>query len=116
MQSLPHSILQDGNTVFRLSGYAHFLDVKDGKCVYAPGGSSQNELEARVAIDIVRYLLATVPGLAQEDFILLSGYARQVKLIQGMARNCGLYDLAVKTVDGSQGGEGHIAILFSREG
>ena len=66
MQSLPRSIFQSDDTVFRLSKYTHFLDVQGGKCVYAPGGSIQNELEVRVAISLVRGLLATVPGVKQK--------------------------------------------------
>lgn len=62
VQSLPRAILQDDSTVFRLPGYTHFLDVSEGKCVYALGGSSENALEARTAISLVRGLLATVPG------------------------------------------------------
>ena len=111
VQSLPRCILHDDTSVFRLSGYTHFLDVQMGKCVFAPGGSSQNELEARVAIFLVRGLIAFVPTLTQKHFMILSGYARQVKLIQSLARDCGLYDVPVKTVDGSQGAEAHITIL-----
>ena len=31
MQSLPRSLFQDDDTVFRLSKYTHFLDVQGGK-------------------------------------------------------------------------------------
>lgn len=34
--------------------------------MYAPGGSTQNELEARVAVSLVRGLIATVPGVKQK--------------------------------------------------
>ena len=43
--------------------------------------------------------------------MILSGYTRQVKLIQGLALECRLYDVSVKTVDGSQGDEAQIVIL-----
>ena len=43
--------------------------------------------------------------------MILSGYARQVKLIQGIARECLLHDVLVKTVEGSQGDEAQIVIL-----
>ncbi len=111
MQSLPRAIFQDDDTVFRLSGFTHFLDIQEGKCEYAPGGSSVNKLEARVAISLVRGLLATVPGLMQKHFLILSGYSRQVKFIKSLARDCGYNDLPVKTVDAAQGAEAGIAIL-----
>ena len=79
--------------------------------MYALGGSSQNELEARVAISFVRGLLAIVPSIQQKHFIIQSGYAHQVKYIQSLACDSGLSDLTVKTVDAAQGAEAHIAIL-----
>ena len=108
---LPRSILVDDTTMFRLSGYTHFLDIPQGKCIYAPGGSSQNELEAKVAVNLARGLLATIPSVNEADIMILSGYARQVKLIQSLARECPLHDIRVKTVHGSQGDEAHIVIL-----
>ena len=41
-------------------------NLREGKCVYALGGGSQNELEARVAILLVSGLLATVPDNKQK--------------------------------------------------
>ena len=110
-ENLPRAILVDDTTIFRLSGFTHFLDVPEGKCVYSPGGSSQNELEATVAVNLARGLLAAIPGVTQRDIMILSGYARQVKLIQGLALECRLYDVLVKTVDGLQGDEAQIVIL-----
>ena len=97
--------------MFRHSGYTHFLDIPQGKCIYAPGGSSQNELEAKVAVNLARGLLATIPSVTEADFMISSGYARPVKLIQSLARECALHDMRVKTVHGLQGDEAHIVIL-----
>ena len=83
---------------------------KDQERVYAPAGNSQDELQT-TTISLVKGPASNFPDLKQNDLLIPSGYAREVQLLQSMLRGCDLYDLPVKTVEGSQVAEAYIAVL-----
>ena len=56
------AILEDDRTIFRLPGYARFLDVPQGKCNSSPGGGSENKLETTVTVSLTK-------GLQEELYI-----------------------------------------------
>ena len=83
---------------------------KNQERVYAPAGNSQDELQT-TTISLVKGSASNFPSLKQNHLLIPSDYAREVKFLQSMLRGCGLYDLPVKTVDGSQVAEAYIAVL-----
>ena len=109
-QSLPRPGLSDRTTYFQLTGYAYFLDVPNGRCVYSPGRSSENLLEANVALSLARSL-CTIRNVAQNDILDLNGYTRQVNSLQRLAQGQGLFDLRFKIVEGSQADDAPFVIL-----
>ena len=99
--NLPLLIPGEGTSVYQLSECSHFLNVPNGKGFSSPGGSSENSVEADLAISLTSSLCA-MPDFCEGDVTFLSGYTRQVHHVERMARSKDLYTIRVEMVDGSQ--------------
>ena len=108
--NLPRPVPQQGSRPFQITGYSHFFNLRNGKCIYAPGGGCENPAEAKLVVSIARSL-CEIPGISEGDIMVLSGYIRQVYRIERELRESGVYDIRVKTVDGSQADDAAFIIL-----
>ncbi len=108
--NLPRLIPGHTTPSFQISGCSHFLNLPDGECFYCPGGSSENPMEADLAVSIAKSLCA-ISNVSEADIMILSGYTRQVHRIERVARERGLCNIRVKTVDGSQADDAPFVIL-----
>lgn len=102
----------------RLFAPYSFVDVADGVAARNASASFENEMEARLAVHIVAYLVqhhADVAGEGCESIGVVSPYNGQVKLIRGLLRAQLGADvvsrLDVHSVDGFQGREKEVVIF-----
>lgn len=102
--NLPWLIPGRGTTSFQISSCSHFFNLPNGQCFYYPGGSSENPMEADLAVSIAKFLCA-IPNICETDIMILSGYTRRVTPERGLC------SIRVKTVDGSQADDALFMIL-----
>lgn len=110
MSLLPIEVPINYGKVFKICSWAHFLNVTDSQAESIPGGSSWNLQEALVTESLVRSLLG-LPNTSAANILVLTGYRRQLKLLQELAKKNAWGAVEIKTIDGSQGAEQEIVIL-----
>lgn len=112
--NLPRLIPAQGTNVYQFPGCSHFLNLPNGKCFYCSGGSSENPVEANVAVSLTLFLCAML-NVCEDDVMILSGYTRQVRNVGRRARSKGLYTIRVKTVNVSQADDAPFVILSTEQ-
>lgn len=107
---LPIDIPINNGRAFKIRSWAHFLNVADGQAESVQGGSSSNMQEALVTQSLVKSLLA-LPQISAANILVLTGYRRQLKLLEELAKRNTWDGVAIKTVDSWHGTEQQIVIL-----
>ena len=111
--NLPRSIPQHES--FQITGCSHFFNLRNSECHWVPGGGSVNPVEARLVVSIAKSL-CDIPGVSAADIMILSGYTRQVQLVERVLRDSSMSNVRVKTVDGSQADDAPFIILSTVRG
>ncbi|KAG7001307.1 hypothetical protein G7Y79_00032g066600 [Physcia stellaris] len=95
---------------YHLSSFLHFLDVAEGKHESIEGGSSWNLAEVEAVNALVKAFLQI--GILKSEICVMTGYARQLKLLQASAKANNWSDIKrILTIDSSQGAEFKIVII-----
>lgn len=95
---------------FRLSSFLHFLNVAEGEHESIEGGSSWNVAEVEVVNALVKAFLQV--GILKSEICVMTGYARQLKLLVDSAKTNNWSDVKrILTIDSSQGAEFRIVII-----
>jgi ATP-dependent RNA/DNA helicase IGHMBP2 len=101
--TLPNGTVITGNNMY--------FDVSNGFGEEDSHSSTKNQAEAKFAVELTSTLIAA--GVSAKSILIISPYSSQVKLIlhKLAIANLPLKDLAVHTIDSTQGDERDIVIL-----